>query len=47
MDGVRVQLRPDQVAVLDEDRLGWLVPGRLAERIEACAEPCPVTFGAA
>ena len=41
MDGVRVQLRPDQVAVLDEDRLGWLVPGRLAERIEALCRTLP------
>ena len=41
VDGVRLQLAPEQVAVLDEDRPGWLVPGRLAERIEALCRTLP------
>ena len=41
MDGVRLQLLPEQVAVLDEDRPDWLVPGRLAERIEALCRTLP------
>ena len=41
VDGIRLQLAPEQVAVLDEDRPGWLVPGRLAERIEALCRTLP------
>ena len=41
VDGVRLQLSPQQVAVLEKHRADWLVPGRLPDRIEALCRTLP------
>ena len=40
-DGIHARLRLDDLAAVDADRLEWLVPGLLAEKVEALARSLP------